>query len=255
MQTKYQKNFEQYFDYYNKPAWWFKFRYRTVIKDKLCKMLIQHISKHWHEKTIFEIGFGHGNILLSFPTDNRIIGFELSPSAIELAKKRAHKKKFSSFNFYSINNYPIINQRINEADLAIASHVLEHLKDDTSFIKDIYNCLRCDGHFVVLLPVNELFDDPNHERKYNIDYCKKLFEQQKFKIIMKMESDYFFSLIEKVYWRRGNTLKGITFKVLWKVYSLLLGLCPFLYCIFDKISIKFFKAKPHQVGFILKKIC
>jgi len=247
-------NTKQYDAYYNKPDVWFKYRYRTRIKDLYCKFLIESLSVSRKDSTIVELGFGHANVILSFPITNNIVGFELSQSAISKAEKRASQKGFKNFKFYPIAGCPNIGHKVKKAAIVIASHVLEHVEDDRRIAKEIYNLLEPGGRFVVLVPVNEFKEDPNHVRVYTPDSCRLRMEGIGFKCARIIEFDYFFSFLERIYWGRGRGFWGLINGMLWKMISAPLGFCSFGgYRFLDKVALKFGSASPHQVGFVFEK--
>jgi len=251
-------NFALYNKYYDKPSWWFNYRYRTRIKDLACHYFIKKIfqrEKGFNNRTILEVGFGHGDVLLSFNSSNKILGSELSESAISNASRKAEKLGFTDYFFYSVLKYPVFFEIIDNADLVIASHVLEHVDDDFSMTKDIYRLLNPGGYFIVLVPVNEYQDDPNHVRKYSLDSCINLFLENGFSLVEFLEFDHAFTLFEKVYWKRFEKQKNsFLYKINWKIISLFMGFWSFQsYRKFDNISSRFFKAKPHQIGLLLQK--
>ena len=247
-------NHVQYDEYYNKPDIWFRFRYRTRIKDLTCRYLIGKLEQKVKNGVIVELGFGHANILLSFSNSNKIIGSELSPSAIKNAKKKAVKRGFTNFLFYSIEEFPELSQVVKNADIVLASHVLEHIDDEVLFVNEAYKALKTGGHLIILIPLNELKEDPNHMRKYTVYSCRILHEKNGFKCLLEIENDHFFSILEKIYWGRSKSVVGSFYKVLWKLISIVMGCWSFrFYRFMDKIAKCKLSSRPHQVGYIFEK--
>ena len=51
-------NRQAYDDYYHKPDWWFRWRYDTQVKRKVCLALARRLRRRWDGASIFELGFG-----------------------------------------------------------------------------------------------------------------------------------------------------------------------------------------------------
>src|SRR3990167_6477584 len=81
-------NIETFDHYYDKPAWWFRWRYDTQVKRKTCLALIKNLKREWSKKRIFELGFGSGEVLCSFPTSCELYGAEISPTAVDKIGRR-----------------------------------------------------------------------------------------------------------------------------------------------------------------------
>jgi len=83
-------------------------------------------------RTISEIGCGAGGVLLALYKEYpeiEFFGYEISPSALELAKK----KQNSHINFSQIQS----ESQCNFADLMLCIDVLEHVEDCYSFLRNV----------------------------------------------------------------------------------------------------------------------
>lgn len=101
-----------------------------------------------------------------------------------------HRLKSITFNYIGIDISPIrfgndiiemdINNLLfddNSIDIVICSHVLEHIKDDTRAIQEIYRVIKPNGFSVICVPMydhsytieHKIPDGLNHYRNYGFD--------------------------------------------------------------------------------------
>ena len=78
-----------YKEYYNKPRWWFKYRYDTQYKMKSAINALKNIGFDHKGKKIFEFGFGSGELITTFIGADFISGTEISKFSVFLANNRA----------------------------------------------------------------------------------------------------------------------------------------------------------------------
>lgn len=188
-----------YETYYDKPSWWFRLRYDTQFKCKTCRALCRTARPNWNDCTVFELGFGAGDSLLTFPRTCRVEGVELSNSAIQLARKRLVRAGFAEPRLVAWTPGPI---ELGEArlDCAILSHVLEHVPDESSTLSSVFRALKRGGHLIVLVPINERYKDPNHVRGYTSISCRSAAEGAGFQHVTGFENECLFYLVERMYW-------------------------------------------------------
>lgn len=111
--------------------------------------------------TILDFGCALGDAIpiyhSAFP-EARLIGVDISESAVEKCKNRYGQ--FADFKAATHFEIP-------EADVIIASHVMEHLTDDTSIVKEILN--KCSDLFV-FVPFQESPLYFEHVNCYDTEY-------------------------------------------------------------------------------------
>lgn len=249
-----EKNVETFNSYYSKPAWWFRWRYDTQIKRKTIFALLKRQKTDWSGSVIFDLGFGSGDVLFSFPEDCEIYGLELSPSAIKQALNRAEKKGYAKFGFFEAQNNTSIPLNSDFADVVIASHVLEHVDDDMACLQELYRILKMGGCLTVLIPINEHYQDLNHLRKYDFESFKKLCEQCNFHFVYGFENEYLFYFVEKLYWKyqegKWDALPNF-FRIF---FNLLTAPLPyFLYRLSDVFFKIFTSLPPRQAALLFVK--
>jgi hypothetical protein len=99
--------------------------------DLIFRMIQKHQIK---PKTICEIGCGCGEILcqlqLKMPVSVKFTGYEISPQAYELCKKRSNE-----WLCFKLKNY--CDESDNSCDLILLIDLIEHLEDYFRFLRDI----------------------------------------------------------------------------------------------------------------------
>ena len=125
---------------------------------------------------VLEIGFGEG------------YGMKvLSPKAEKYTAVDKHEKEFANLP----SNVTIVNQTVpplnfpdETFDYVVSFQVIEHIKNDKLFVKEISRVLKKNGKFIVTTPniLMSLTRNPWHIREYKVDELKKLL-QREFKAI------------------------------------------------------------------------
>jgi len=131
--------------------WLFRYdcRYRLFLMEELFR-------KHkipFERMKVFELGFGTGDLLFRFDSTSTLHGCEVSEEAVEAIKNdpRLHRYKNTHFLCSDPNGDPQFPS--SDYDLAIASHVLEHVPDDLRTLKRISEHTRKNGLGLFFLPL------------------------------------------------------------------------------------------------------
>jgi ubiquinone/menaquinone biosynthesis C-methylase UbiE len=166
---------------------------------------------HTKSAVILEIGSSSGYLLreikMSFP-DSFLIGSDCIPEPLE---KIAQKRPDIPLIQFDLVNCPLPDKSVN---VVIALNVLEHIKDDTAALKQIYRILKPGGYAIIEVPANqELFDfydeQLKHFRRYNLrDLCNMALKSH-FVIVSATHLGFFlypfFSFIKKRNKRMSNS--------------------------------------------------
>ena len=123
--------------------------------------------------------------------------------SLKEAKKEWKSKSIKNIDYYSCDlNSPLAKIKADICDLpfenkyfdwVLCNHVLEHIKDDESAIKEIFRVLKPGGKAIMQVPLNKnlkktfeddtitkkedrirVFGQYDHLRVYGLDYFKKL---------------------------------------------------------------------------------
>jgi len=99
--------------------------------DLIFRMIQKH---HIEPKTICEIGCGCGEILrqlqLKMPDSIKFTGYEISPQAYELCRKRSNARLC-----FKLKNY--CDEPDNSCDLLLLIDLIEHLEEYFRFLRDV----------------------------------------------------------------------------------------------------------------------
>lgn len=243
-------NVEMYDSYYQKPDWWFRFRYDTQVKRKTCLHLLKQVGRTLANQRVLEIGFGSGAVLFSFEANSEIYGIEISRSAIERAARIAQKKGYKAFEFQkaigSTLPYPD-----DAFDILFASHVIEHVQDDKKLLAEIRRVLKPRGVALVLIPINENYDDPNHIHHYTGSRFAELAEECSLQVLYQLENELLFHLVEKFYFEEYNYRWKIFGPLIAALFNFPTAVLPFwIYQILDRVMLSP-GWKPRQFGCVL----
>jgi ubiquinone/menaquinone biosynthesis C-methylase UbiE len=244
-----QHNVDLYDDYYNKPDWWFRFRYDTQVKCKTCLHLLRMADMSLDDKRVLEIGFGSGAVLFSFAKNCQVHGLEISQSAIAQAERKAVELGYRGHDFRLVADetlpYPD-----GHFDIIIASHVVEHVQDDARLLREIRRTLKTDGVAIVLIPINENYNDPNHLHRYDTSGFLKLAQACLLTARYQIENELLFHFVEKFYFEEYNLRWKAFGSLIAAVFNFPTAVLPFrAYRIIEAIMLAF-GWKPRQLGCI-----
>jgi len=208
-----------YGDYYAKPAWWFALRYDTQVKRNTCLALLRRAGVPLRGVRVLDIGFGSGATLFSFPRDARLAGVELSASAVARARDRAARLGYAVAEFHESGD-GALPFGDGSQDIVIASHVLEHVRDDQDLLREIRRVLAPSGVAVILVPLNERYADPNHVRQYTSAGLVAAAVAAGFTVVAQLDNERLYHLVEDFYarghardWRRLGPLVVAAFNI------------------------------------------
>jgi ubiquinone/menaquinone biosynthesis C-methylase UbiE len=245
-------NIQMYDTYYQKPDWWFRFRYDTQVKRKTCLHLLKHVGRPLHEQRVLEIGFGSGSVLFCFDRSCEIYGLELSHSAVSQAEQKAGKLGYKDFRFGIVES-DLLPYPDEYFDVIIASHVIEHVRDDNQLLQEIRRTLRKDGNAVILIPINENYEDLNHMHRYTSEIFMALVTKNLFLPIHVMENELLFHFVEKFYFEEYSKRWRIRGPIIAALFNFPTAILPFwMYQSIDKMMIAF-GWKPRQLACILTR--
>jgi SAM-dependent methyltransferase len=158
-----------YASYYRNPLVGLRYdlRYRA---RRIAKLLRTHgIDPARPGFAAFEYGFGEGQLLRVVRSASRVVGFEMSASAVARAEgmKPAGHADWRMSKWEDATSLPLEDDGF---DLVTASHVLEHVPEDERALSELVRVTRPGGYLLIILPANErLFPGSKHLRVYARD--------------------------------------------------------------------------------------
>lgn len=192
-------------------------RLNFEIQSKLAmfRRLVQPLQPITTPFSVLDIGFGYGHMLFTLPTRCRLLGIDVTTTAVERAKARASADRYAGYDFVrlDIDDTPL-PWPAHSVDLLICSHVLEHVRNDARVVDEIARVVRPGGHVIAMVPINETDETthPLHVRRYSTATFRHLLESRGFTIVREDLADSYHQLLEHIGRRRlprvFNILRG-----------------------------------------------
>ncbi|MEO1254626.1 MAG: class I SAM-dependent methyltransferase [Bacteroidota bacterium] len=153
-----------------------------IASDKIPSDNVIHqrlLSAYHHAKTfvngdLLELGCGEGRgVELLAPLAKSYIGIDKIQSVIE-----ALSKNYPDYTFIS-GVFPPFSFPDDSFDTIVTFQVIEHVKNDEEFVREIHRVLRPGGQALITTPNIKmtLSRNPWHEREYTGDQLKNLCEK------------------------------------------------------------------------------
>ncbi len=162
------------------------FTYKPLFKN--IRSVLKKNSK------VLDIGCGEGNIgLLLAQKNNDVTGVDISSKAISVAQKKAKILNLKDKTTFLVQDAHYLKLK-NKFDIAICIEVLEHVKDDTRIIKNIYKQLKKTGTLIITVPSKnaplyklksiKAYDQKiGHLRRYSAKTLSNKLKEGKFKVL------------------------------------------------------------------------
>ncbi|MEM7358548.1 MAG: class I SAM-dependent methyltransferase [Pseudomonadota bacterium] len=139
------------------------------------------------EPTVLDYGSGWGATLAKMPRDFKLYCYDLSELAMQGVSRSLRALGLDVRPAKIDEQAHIIEPKV--VDLIICSHVLEHVADDDALLEVFYQALSEGGLLLLNLPINEVWEDPKHLRKYSQEITRVLLEQHNFEVSQVTEAD------------------------------------------------------------------
>lgn len=126
---------------------------------------------------LLDYGCGWGTFLLEtarvYP-NIELFCFDIVEDAVENLQRTMATLGTSVTPLESNNNGFLSGE--SSFDFIVCSHVLEHVESDKDLIKQFLSMLAPDGYLLVNVPINEVWNDPKHIRRYTQQTIVSLIE-------------------------------------------------------------------------------
>lgn len=124
---------------------------------------------------IVDVGCGDGVFtkrLAEIYMDSEVIGFDFDETAIDNAVKKTEKLGLSNLSFVNGDVF----KHVTEADLIVATDVIEHLNKPDVFLATCHDTLTSGGKLFISTPIRyrEHSTDPYHVREFFYDELEAL---------------------------------------------------------------------------------
>lgn len=154
--------------------WWFKGR-RILLKRILNNLPNDSSLK------ILDTGSCTGYNLHLLNKYGKAYGVDIEKKAVEYCKKRGFKR------IHLLNNGIRLPFKSNSFDVITCLDVLEHIREDEDYLKELNRVLKPKGKLIIFVPAigllwSQLDDKSHHQRRYTISMLKKKAKKTRFLI-------------------------------------------------------------------------
>jgi SAM-dependent methyltransferase len=132
---------------------------------------------------ILDVGCAIGNITQFYADRELIIGVDVVPEEIAVARERFAGKNFEAFHM-DVSSPSLLQFRDRNLDTAVCLNVLEHVEDDVHALRNMRDTLQPGSHICLLTPCNKWLFGPmdavdHHFRRYTrVELNAKLAEAE-----------------------------------------------------------------------------
>lgn len=121
-------------------------------------------------RRILDVGCAIGNITQYYVDSELVIGVDVVPEELEVARDRFAEKSFEAYNV-DVTDESLQRFRDRQLDTAVCLNVLEHIEDDVHALRNMALTLVPHARICLLVPVNKWLYGPmdaidHHFRRY-----------------------------------------------------------------------------------------
>lgn len=156
-------------------------------KARLNLRFVAKIPDFRRKLAILDYGFGRGTFLQKLPRRHGISGCELSSEAIGNLR-RLFALRFRKVSIYTPDEL-IASSDLLQFDVISCSHVIEHVDDDERLLRLFRSLLRVGGYLLLNVPINEVWEDPKHVRRYSVESVRLQLSKLGFAVECILEAD------------------------------------------------------------------
>ena len=186
---------------------------------------MSYVKKEFLNKTVLELGSGTGNAsgIITQMGARAVIGVELDPGLIEIARKKTREEKLDGkLEFIRLNIEENITElcriiRERKVDLVFHFNFIEHIRKDMEMLKTLYEALPGGGRLISIVPAdsriyNRLDERYRHYRRY--DACDLKYRFEPFRLEYCRKS----ALLKYIGWRLYGNDPDRIFSENWTLY-------------------------------------
>lgn len=191
----------------NVPVTWERLIPNRLAKDSASRKILElHIGRYEIAtnyvlgKRVLDIacGSGYGSQMLRVAGASSVVGVDISSQIVEYAQKQ-----------YQIPGIDFICSDAEQFecsepfDVIVSFETIEHLKDPTSFLKQLHNYLATNGVLIISVPLGETRHfDPYHLHAFTQDQIFTLLETTGFCVDYYRCDQCFLTRNEMLYWKQ-----------------------------------------------------
>jgi SAM-dependent methyltransferase len=119
---------------------------------------------------ILDVGCAIGNITQFYADRELVVGVDVVPEELAVARERFADKNFDAFHM-DVSSPALLQFRDRQLDTAVCLNVLEHVEDDIDALRKMRDTLQPGSHICLLVPCNKWLYGPmdeidHHFRRY-----------------------------------------------------------------------------------------
>jgi 2-polyprenyl-3-methyl-5-hydroxy-6-metoxy-1,4-benzoquinol methylase len=119
---------------------------------------------------ILDVGCAIGNITQYYVDRELVVGLDVVPEELEVARERFVNKPFEAHHV-DVSSEALLQFRDRQLDTAVCLNVLEHVEDDVHALRNIRETVMPGSRICLLVPVNKWLYGPmdavdHHYRRY-----------------------------------------------------------------------------------------
>lgn len=150
--------------------WWF------VARRRIVRRLVETVLPPNAGHTVIDVGCGTGANIAALADGYRTIGIDTSSEAIDLARKRFPRVRFTC-GFAPED----LGQSFADADLVMLNDVMEHVADDFELLSSLMAAAKPGAHFLITVPADMDLWSPHdvsfgHYRRYDLARFRQTWE-------------------------------------------------------------------------------
>jgi len=175
--------------FYLRNRWRWHFRDDCRYRRRRLQEVLDELAVDREGRRVFDVGFGTGDLLFTFPPSCTLMGAELSAEAVDGILGDPLLQRYAGHWFSPVardGEVPFPDQPV---DMVITSHVLEHVPDDLRFLERLASTLEQGGLMINFVPIEPEGFDPKHIRTYTAGSLAALMSSLGLEIVH-LESNY-----------------------------------------------------------------
>lgn len=229
--------------------------YMRMSKVMLLRLLLSRNALDLEGKEIFDYGFGAGTFFRFCPRTSKLHGVELDPTNAAAVTTMLRERGFEHLDLQPMTiegweNHPLLGRQY---DVIVCSHVLEHLPEPSIFLRRIALCLKPEGVFLGLVPINERHADPHHVQIVNRSKIEAWASQAQLHVRDWLETDHWLYWLQPIFTHEAGWRHKCA-----QVISLLVGLIASIIgeALWFRLSHGFAAltgSRPTQAAFVLQQ--
>ena len=175
---------ERYGQFYNEARRAFSgLRFDINYRKRRLHEVLRSLRIETERQTVLDVGFGSGDLLASFPSSCRVVGVDVSASAVRGAQRDPRFQRFAAAEFHDVPEHRPDAMPQLTADIVLSSHVLEHAVDDRAQLLALLQRLRPGGVLAVFVPIEEPDYILFHLRNYSLQSITERVAQAGFEVL------------------------------------------------------------------------